>query len=98
MRCKNKEIISFALCVLLMLSIIFALVFVELHLNHNCTGENCFICQLLCQAKKLYGAFISVLGVGLYLYLLHIDLFAKKPLFVRLSTVSPTSLKIKLQN
>ena len=67
--------------------------------HHDCSGENCTICQTIHEAKKTieglnYISFAAIITLFLYF------VFVKKILYVikNVLSISPVDLKVKLRN
>lgn len=61
---KHLKTVCVILCTLMCLSLILSpLSFSQEH-SHDCTGEDCRICQIISVAKLLIGSFMSVLAIS----------------------------------
>lgn len=97
---KNRKLIKYIVCILILLSIIAPIIFISTHSKHNCThNHNCKVCQEIHISYDILSALGSFILVA----------FSIKILFKVIKTILPNinrkyvrytlvNLKVKLSN
>lgn len=90
---KQRQTATAVLCIVLLLCYPLLLFFAHLH---QCTGEDCFVCNLLACSKDLSAVLLSAFSVGTLL-LCNKPLYTGRTRNCRKSS-TPVRQKVKLSN
>ena len=96
---QMKKLLAFAICAVLILSLVFSISFISHEAEHDCVGEECVICAVISRCAEILERLLAVSALAL--------LFGAVRSFVICvvcasrsvcSTHSPVKLKVKLSN
>lgn len=96
---QMKKVLAFAICAVLILSLVFSISFISHEAEHDCVGEECVICAVISRCAEFLERLLAVSALAL--------LFGAVRSFVIcvvgeaeavFATHSPVKLKVKLSN
>ncbi len=94
-----KRSIAIVAAVMLLFAMLFSAAFIAHESVHDCTGENCPICQMIGQCENFVKRIAPVFICAVFSFLLAAQVFATET-FDEENTFKPTllSLKVRLNN
>lgn len=95
---KRRSCLAFVICAAILFGVLFSFLFIGSETQHNCCGEDCPVCISLEQAEQLLAQIGSAAAALLFpaFFLAVACIFSAAVLF--LSTVTPVSRKVRLNN
>lgn len=98
---KNKRIFAFLTAFFVAAVLFLSGLFIVTHVEHDCTGEGCFVCAEIEACVFTIGLLAEAVGAGavvVFAYIAIQKLLSSYPSRLYLCPVSLVSLKIRLDN